>query len=71
MVFSLVVACGLSCYATYGLLVPRPGIEPCIGRWTLPYWTTREVRPLLSMQEKLLQCSKVSISDSHYFGICV
>ena len=71
MVFSLVVACRLSCYATYGLLVPRPGIEPCIGRWTLHYWTTREVPPLLSMQEKLLQCSKVSISDSHYFGISV
>ena len=34
---------GLSCFATYGILVRRPGIEPWIGRWILNHWTTEDV----------------------------
>ena len=40
-----------------------PSSQTSIGRWTLHYWTTREVPPLLSMQQKLLQCSKVSMAS--------
>lgn len=47
-VLGLHCACRLSCYATCGLLAPRPRTEPCIGRQTLHYWTPREVPPLLS-----------------------
>ena len=63
VVFSLVRACGLSRYTACGLLAPRPGVEPCIGRWTPHYWTAGEVPPLLSLQWKLLQCSKVSMAS--------
>ena len=49
---SVVVACGLSCPVARGILVPRQGIErthvPCIGRWILNHWTTREVPNTLS-----------------------
>ena len=38
---------GLSCSGAYGILVPQPEIEPthvpCITRWLLNHWTTREV----------------------------
>ena len=37
---------GLSCSATCGILVTRPGNQPCIPRiagWTLNHWTTKEV----------------------------
>ena len=47
---SLVEACGLSFPAACGILVPRPGNKPpCIGRWILYHWTTREV-PIASYQ---------------------
>ena len=31
-----------------GILVPRPGIVPCIARQILKYWTTREVLSCVS-----------------------
>ena len=47
MGFTLVVACGLSCPAASGILVPQPGIEPSSSalkdRFLTNYWTTREV----------------------------
>ena len=38
-------ACRLSCPEACGILVPLPGMEtvPCITRWILNHWTTREV----------------------------
>ena len=47
-VWMLVVAYWLNW--TCGVLVPWPGIEPhapCIGRWILNHWTTREVPSFL------------------------
>ena len=44
--FSLVAAHGLSCPATCGILVPRPGIEsasPALEVQILNHWATREV----------------------------
>ena len=38
----VVMAHGLGCPAARGILVPRPGIEPCIGRQMLNHWTARE-----------------------------
>ena len=41
----LVEVRGLSCPVACGILVPRPGNRtriPCIGRWILYHWTTRE-----------------------------
>ena len=35
----LVVSCQLSCHRAYGILVPRPGIEPCTARRILNHWT--------------------------------
>ena len=38
----------LSCPEACGILVSWPGIKPtspCIGRWVLNHWTTREVLP--------------------------
>ena len=43
---SVVVACTLSCPVACGILVLPPGIEPCVPcivRWILYHWTTREV----------------------------
>ena len=43
---SLVAVPGLSCPKACGILVPRTGIEPafpCIARWILNHWTTRQV----------------------------
>ena len=42
---SVIVAPGLSCPATCGIL--DPARVPCLGRWILSHWTTREV-PVLS-----------------------
>ena len=50
----LVAACRLSCPAACGILVPRPGIRtcvPCIGRWILNHWTTREVPTNISFKK--------------------
>ena len=48
--FSLVAACGLSCPRVCGILGTRDQISvPCIGRWILNHWTTREV-PLISFR---------------------
>ena len=37
----------------YGILVPRPGMEPimpfAMGVWSLNPWATREVRAILSL----------------------
>ena len=39
---SVAGACRLSCSAACGILVPRPGVKHCIGRWILnqgnPQW---------------------------------
>ena len=37
----VVGAHGLDCLIVCGILLARPGIEPCLGRW-IPPWTTRE-----------------------------
>ena len=51
----LVAALGLTCPVACGILVPQPGIEhapPCIGRWSLNYWTTKDV-PIRSFRGTL------------------
>lgn len=41
---SVVVVCGLSCPKAYGIWDPRDCIlSPCVGRWSLPHWTIKEV----------------------------
>ena len=52
---SFIVVQGLSSCGTWGsvvvdcgILVPRPGIVPCIARQILKYWTTREVPSCVS-----------------------
>ena len=43
---SVAAACRLSCSLVCGMLVPWPGIKPmppCIARWILNHWTTREI----------------------------
>ena len=55
---SLVAAPGLSCRAAFGILVPRPGIEPivpCFERWILNHWTTREVPGLVGSYSLLFR----------------
>ena len=56
---SLVLACRLSCFATCGILVPWPGIEPtspALEVWSLTHWTTtlREVSKPPSSKGSLL-----------------
>ena len=41
---SVVVMCGLSCPEAYGIFLDQGwNLCPCIGRWILNHWTTREV----------------------------
>ena len=59
---SAVAAHRLSCLLAFEVLVPRPGIKPtspCIGRWILNHWTTREVYRMLLKQyiQKVLTVS--------------
>ena len=42
---SAVAVHGLSCPAACRIFAPQPGIKPCIGRWILNHWTSRDVCP--------------------------
>ena len=45
----VLVACGLNCYATCGILVSPTRDQthvPCIAKWTCNHWTTREATVL-------------------------
>ena len=45
---SVVMVQGFSCPAEYGIFPGRDGTRvPCIGRWTLNHWITREVLSLI------------------------
>ena len=57
---SLVVVCGLSCPAGCEILVHQ-GLKPrpCIRRWILNHWTTREVPGLLS---EVFRCIVMSVT---------
>ena len=70
---SLVVAFGLRYYMSWGILIPRLGVEPlppCIVRLILNNWTTREVRRLILMitevkDSLVLQCSVATMKILH------
>jgi len=42
---SVVAACELSCATQVGFQFPKEGLNhvPCIARWIINHWTTREV----------------------------
>ena len=55
-------------HVAYGILVPRPGIEPmppALGAWSLNHWTAREVPVRLFLTEQKLLESK-----GHDYSIC-
>ena len=43
---SVVRACGPSCSAACGILVPQPGTVLCVARQIFNHWATREVLPM-------------------------
>ena len=40
---SVVLTLGLSCPRAHRILVPWPGIKPCIARWILNHWIPRDI----------------------------